>query len=57
MSDKFKLLCGALPGCSPELIVEEFNKILMIIEHSVNLYLEKLKGIAKELRQFADYDA
>ncbi|KAM3134516.1 hypothetical protein pb186bvf_013330 [Paramecium bursaria] len=57
MSDKFKLLCGALPGCSPELIVEEFSKILMIIEHSVNLYLEKLKGIAKELRQFADYDA
>ena len=37
----------SLTGCSPELIVEEFSKILMIIEYSVNLYLEKLIGIAK----------
>ncbi|KAM3127106.1 hypothetical protein pb186bvf_020784 [Paramecium bursaria] len=57
INNKFQLMSDSLTGCSPELIVEEFSKILMIIEYSVNLYLEKLKGITKQLRQFADYDA
>lgn len=36
MADKYLLLCNALPGCSPELIVDQFHKVANQIEGIVN---------------------
>jgi hypothetical protein len=56
LADKYLLLSNALPGCSPELIVDEFEKVLQVVEKCVNQLLEKMRKVLTDLQAFANYD-
>ncbi|CAK91188.1 unnamed protein product (macronuclear) [Paramecium tetraurelia] len=56
LADKYLLLSNALPGCSPELIVEEFEKVVQVVEKCCNQFIEKMKKVIKDLQAFANYD-
>ncbi|CAD8207866.1 unnamed protein product [Paramecium pentaurelia] len=56
LADKYLLLSNALPGCSPELIVEEFEKVVQVVEKCCNQFIEKMKKVITDLQAFANYD-
>lgn len=49
LADKYKLLLGAMPGCSPDLIVEEFKKCITQVELGIATYLDHLRRILGDL--------
>ncbi|CAD8112087.1 unnamed protein product [Paramecium sonneborni] len=56
LADKYLLLSNALPGCSPELIVEEFEKVVQVVQKCCNQFIEKMKKVITDLQTFANYD-